>query len=617
MTAAPNQSKIFAREQLQQWGVFALMAILLIGIIFFTFLVLLPDIQRRSDYNAALDSAKAELQIAQQAQAEAPTKMQARLADAESKLTETARAFLNESESAIIVNRLYTYAGAANVEIVNLQAAPALVTDTYAQRNYQFQVAGSVGSLLNFLGRIQEVEIPGFVVNNVALVQNPTLERQHQLKMDVVVLSSPYSTQTVLGGPMQNSKSYANVGDLPLAEVQRQVELAWSGREWDQAIQLLDQVIEASPENQAAQIALYRAHVNNGYHYLNERNAAAAKTEFETALSLQPNGREASAEVQQLATDATLSYRVEDQLRQQLEQAKMTGHWQEAIRLLRIIASIDPGYGPVGDELTQAYIHYGDQLALAGDSEGAAEQYQMAQYSPPNQTPVTATQPLTQAVAPAINTPATATSPMIAVALVEPSPTLKPTPLPAPTETATPVPTATPQPTASPTQTTAPTATPTATPMATATQPAPPTSTSTSVAATATSTAAPVQVADPATPIATAFPVAAQVQPPTATYIVQPGDTLYSIAQRSGTTVEALRAANGLINDNIRAGQTLAIVPSAQPATSSGYVEHVVAANDTLYSLAQRYGTAVETIMQANGLNSNRIYTGQRLRIPD
>lgn len=53
--------------------------------------------------------------------------------------------------------------------------------------------------------------------------------------------------------------------------------------------------------------------------------------------------------------------------------------------------------------------------------------------------------------------------------------------------------------------------------------------------------------------------------PPAATYTIQPGDTLFSIANRFGTTVEALAAANGIADPaNIQAGQPLAI-PSSNP----------------------------------------------------
>jgi LysM repeat protein len=119
------------------------------------------------------------------------------------------------------------------------------------------------------------------------------------------------------------------------------------------------------------------------------------------------------------------------------------------------------------------------------------------------------------------------------------------------------------------------------------------------------------------TPTATgSVPVATQALPATPTYIVQQGDTLYSIAQRFATTVEALRAANGLANDNITAGQVLFITTSSPQPLLPGYIVHVVAPNDTLYSIAQRYGTTVEAIMQTNGLNSTRINIGQNLRIP-
>jgi LysM repeat protein len=43
------------------------------------------------------------------------------------------------------------------------------------------------------------------------------------------------------------------------------------------------------------------------------------------------------------------------------------------------------------------------------------------------------------------------------------------------------------------------------------------------------------------------------------TYVVQSGDTLFSIARRFGVTVAALRAANGLSGNSIRAGQTLQV----------------------------------------------------------
>jgi len=100
-------------------------------------------------------------------------------------------------------------------------------------------------------------------------------------------------------------------------------------------------------------------------------------------------------------------------------------------------------------------------------------------------------------------------------------------------------------------------------------------------------------------------------------YVVQPGDTLFSIAVRFGTTVEAIKAANGLTSDLIYVGQTLRIPGTGPWPTPSGPVTtYVVQPYDTLFSIAVRFGTTVEAIKAANGLTSDLIYIGQTLRIP-
>lgn len=80
---------------------------------------------------------------------------------------------------------------------------------------------------------------------------------------------------------------------------------------------------------------------------------------------------------------------------------------------------------------------------------------------------------------------------------------------------------------------------------------------------TAEATASPTAAATPAsTPIATPppTPVPTPAPPAQTTYVVQRGDTLAAIAQRFGTTVGALQAANGIANPNeIVIGQVLVI----------------------------------------------------------
>ncbi|MEH7387233.1 LysM peptidoglycan-binding domain-containing protein [Bacillus sp. JJ1521] len=100
-------------------------------------------------------------------------------------------------------------------------------------------------------------------------------------------------------------------------------------------------------------------------------------------------------------------------------------------------------------------------------------------------------------------------------------------------------------------------------------------------------------------------------------YTVSAGDTLYSIAQRNGTTVEAIKLANHLSSDILQVGQTLTI-PSGVMAVPTETIEatYQVVSGDTLYSIAKRNGTTVDAIKIVNHLSSNLLNVGQTLTIP-
>ena len=98
---------------------------------------------------------------------------------------------------------------------------------------------------------------------------------------------------------------------------------------------------------------------------------------------------------------------------------------------------------------------------------------------------------------------------------------------------------------------------------------------------------------------------------------VRAGDTLSQIAARYGVTVRAIQDANSLRGTVIRTGQQLTIPPAVPAAsTASRPIEHVVAPGDTLWDIARRYGSSVEAIRSANGLGERQIIPGQRLDVP-
>lgn len=154
-------------------------------------------------------------------------------------------------------------------------------------------------------------------------------------------------------------------------------------------------------------------------------------------------------------------------------------------------------------------------------------------------------------------------------------------------------------------------------------------------------------------------------------YIVQPGDTLYSIAQRFNTTVDAIVRQNQIFDPNriypgqtlqiplscpqvpgftyiVQQGDTLAIiaalygvtvydlicynqltatyliypgqslfVPGTPPAPPPGGRVYIVEAGDTLYSIAEKFGVSISGIIELNNIpRPDLIFVGQRLIIP-
>ena len=109
---------------------------------------------------------------------------------------------------------------------------------------------------------------------------------------------------------------------------------------------------------------------------------------------------------------------------------------------------------------------------------------------------------------------------------------------------------------------------------------------------------------------------------PTGTYTVKSGDTLSGIATRHGVTVNQLKQWNGLTSNNIKVGQKLKLNSSstsaASTATSSGdYTTYTVKSGDSLYSIAKNYsGVSAQDIMNFNGMSNSNIKPGMKIKIP-
>ena len=90
-------------------------------------------------------------------------------------------------------------------------------------------------------------------------------------------------------------------------------------------------------------------------------------------------------------------------------------------------------------------------------------------------------------------------------------------------------------------------------------------------------------------------------------YVVKSGDSLWKIANNFGTTVNELKSINNLKTDILKVGQKL-IIPNNETI-------YTVKSGDTLYSIAKKNNITVQKLKELNNLSSNIINVGQKLLI--
>lgn len=105
-------------------------------------------------------------------------------------------------------------------------------------------------------------------------------------------------------------------------------------------------------------------------------------------------------------------------------------------------------------------------------------------------------------------------------------------------------------------------------------------------------------------------------------YTVGKGDTLYSIARKYNTTVNDIINLNYLKSNNLSVGQVISIPETyfkQDEMTMPNYISYTVKPGDTLYSIASNNGVSVDTIISDNVLPNNSLSVGQvlRLRVSD
>ncbi len=98
-------------------------------------------------------------------------------------------------------------------------------------------------------------------------------------------------------------------------------------------------------------------------------------------------------------------------------------------------------------------------------------------------------------------------------------------------------------------------------------------------------------------------------------YTVQKGDSLWSIANKFGTTVKKLKEINKLSTNILKVGQVLNISDTDEFSPDE-YLLYKVQKGDTLWDIAKKYNTNVDTLKSINNLDNSNLIINQQIFIP-
>ena len=100
-------------------------------------------------------------------------------------------------------------------------------------------------------------------------------------------------------------------------------------------------------------------------------------------------------------------------------------------------------------------------------------------------------------------------------------------------------------------------------------------------------------------------------------YVVKAGDSLWAIANKFNTTVDAIMMLNNMTSTSLSIGQQL-LIPgeNVEPSPPAGNIVYVVKSGDSLWSIAKKFETTVDELVRINKLTSTNLAIGQQLFVP-
>jgi LysM repeat protein len=342
--------------------------VVLLGYVIFIAGTLIPTLQHRSFVAETFTNAQQEMVNTELTRDDAEELLYQQIEVADTALDQAATNFMNQTQATVTLENIYIYAANNNVTILDLRSLPSdEQEDNIPINSYAFEVdvEGAIPNLLSFLASIKETAHKSFLVDSVNIGQG---ENETQLTMAITILTSPYAPETSeiatspegIEGEGQGEESQTTILPTPIVItheiMENQLHAIWAEEDWPAAIEILEQLIIMKPGDNETIEKLYAAHVNYGYQFMSVNQPENAQIQFDLALAIKPDGKEAQAGLQ--ASTGTSVQETEPQFTTHVVQAGETlysisrkyGSKVEAIRL--------------ANNLTDNTIHAGNVLTI-------------------------------------------------------------------------------------------------------------------------------------------------------------------------------------------------------------------------------------------------------------
>ena len=196
--------------------------------------------------------------------------------------------------------------------------------------------------------------------NSALEIKSDGAEALAGLQQAATWVTTPVATPTDTPAPVATPTA------MPPLTVEEQLEQSlhelWAAKDWEEAIGVIEQILDINPDYAAMTEKLYAAHVNYGRQLAAEGRLEEAKQEFTRALEINPDGGEAMAELQALAAGETpVPSATPTPQAQYIIHVVQSGEW--LLQIARMYGTTSEAI-MTANGLTDSTIHAGQELRI-------------------------------------------------------------------------------------------------------------------------------------------------------------------------------------------------------------------------------------------------------------